>query len=45
MEQMAAQAAHCGAELLFDLVTEVDLSPRPFRVRLDGGATWYWPRR
>ena len=31
MEQMAQQAVHCGAELLFDLVTEVDLSARPFR--------------
>ena len=40
MEQMAAQAAHCGAELLFDLVAGVDLSERPFRVWLDGGATW-----
>ena len=40
MEQMAQQAAHCGAELLFDLVTGVDLSARPFRAWLDGGATW-----
>ncbi len=38
MEQMSAQAVHCGAELIFDLATEVDLSQRPFRVRLDGGA-------
>jgi thioredoxin reductase (NADPH) len=40
MEQMAQQATHCGAELLFDLVTGVDLATRPFRVSLDGGATW-----
>ena len=39
MEQMA-QAAHCGAELLFDLVSSVDLSVRPFQVRLDGGGTY-----
>ena len=39
MEQMAQQATHCGAELLFDLVTEIDLSGRPFRARLDGGGT------
>jgi len=39
MEQMAQQAAHCGAELLFDLVSEIDLSARPFRATLDGGAT------
>ena len=37
MEQMAQQAAHCGAELLFDLVTEVDFTARPFRVALDSG--------
>ena len=40
MEQMAQQATHCGAELLFDLVSGVDLSVRPFRAWLDGGATW-----
>ncbi|MGD9512333.1 MAG: thioredoxin-disulfide reductase [Geminicoccaceae bacterium] len=40
MEQMAQQAAHCGAELLFDLAAGVDFSERPFRVWLDGGATW-----
>lgn len=39
MEQMAQQATHCGAELLFDLVTEIDLSARPFRAKLDGGGT------
>ena len=37
MEQMSQQAVHCGAELLFDLVTGVDLSSRPFRVWTDGG--------
>jgi thioredoxin reductase (NADPH) len=37
MEQMAKQAEHCGAELAFDLVTEVDLSTRPFRLWADGG--------
>jgi thioredoxin reductase (NADPH) len=36
MEQMAQQAVHCGAELLFDLVTGVDLSVQPFQVWLDG---------
>ena len=40
MEQMAQQATHCGAELLFDLVTGVDLSARPFLVWLDGGGTY-----
>src|SRR3712207_3226085 len=40
MDQMAQQAAKCGAELLFDLITEVDLSTRPFRVRADSGDTY-----
>jgi thioredoxin reductase (NADPH) len=37
MEQMAAQAAHCGAELVFDLAVEVDLSGPPFTVVCDSG--------
>ena len=37
MEQLTAQAAHCGAELIADIATEVDLSLRPFRVTGDGG--------
>ncbi len=40
MEQMAQQAVHCGAELLFDLVSGVDLSMQPFQVWLDGGGTF-----
>ncbi|HEY1858396.1 thioredoxin-disulfide reductase [Acidocella sp.] len=37
MEQMAKQAEHVGTEILYDLVTEVDFSTRPFRVWTDGG--------
>ena len=37
MEQMAAQASHCGAELVFDSITEVDLGSRPFKARADSG--------
>jgi thioredoxin reductase (NADPH) len=37
MEQMAAQAANCGAEVIFDTVTEVDLSRRPFVAKGDSG--------
>ena len=37
MEQMAKQAENCGAELIFDVVTEVDLRSRPLRARTDGG--------
>jgi thioredoxin reductase (NADPH) len=37
MEQMAAQAANCGAELVFDSITAVDLSRRPFACTADSG--------
>jgi thioredoxin reductase (NADPH) len=37
MEQMAAQAANCGAELVFDTITAVDLSRRPFACIADSG--------
>lgn len=40
MEQMAKQAEHCGAELVFDVITEIDLSQRPFRARGDSGDTY-----
>ena len=39
MEQMAKQAENCGAELLFDLVSRVDLSRRPMVAETDGGLT------
>ena len=37
MEQMQAQAEHVGTELAYDLITDVDLSRRPFRLTGDGG--------
>jgi len=37
MEQMAAQAANCGAELVFDSIVAVDLARRPFRCQSDSG--------
>ena len=40
MEQMTRQAEHCGAELLYDVVTSVELGVRPFRVTTDGGLTF-----
>ncbi|HVZ08336.1 thioredoxin-disulfide reductase [Rhodopila sp.] len=40
MEQMEAQARHVGTAIVHDIVTEVDLSRRPFRCRTDGGDTW-----
>lgn len=40
MDQMLQQAKHVGADIVNDLVTEVDLSIRPFIVKTDSGATW-----
>jgi thioredoxin reductase (NADPH) len=40
MEQMAKQAEHCGARLVFDLIVSVDLSRRPFVARADSGDTF-----
>ena len=37
MEQMQAQAAHVGTRMHNDLITDVDLSRRPFRCTGDGG--------
>ena len=40
VEQMRAQAEHCGTKFVSDTVTKVDLSARPFRLELDGGDSW-----
>ena len=40
MEQMLKQATHVGAEIVNDLVTEVDLSKRPFTLKTDSGTVW-----
>ncbi len=37
MEQMAAQATNCGAELVLDVITEVNLEGPPFRAKADSG--------
>ncbi len=37
MEQMAKQAEHVGTEILYDIVTRVDFSERPFKAWTDGG--------
>jgi thioredoxin reductase (NADPH) len=37
MDQMAKQAEHVGTEILYDIVTLVDFSARPFRAWTDGG--------
>src|SRR6202012_1846292 len=40
MEQMLLQAQHVGAEIVNDLVTEVDTNQRPFVARTDSGQVW-----
>ena len=37
MEQMEAQARHVGTEVIHDIVTQADLSARPFRLTMDSG--------
>ncbi|MGH7022615.1 MAG: thioredoxin-disulfide reductase [Caulobacteraceae bacterium] len=40
MDQMRAQAAHVGTEVIDDLVVSADLSSRPFRLTCDSGQIW-----
>lgn len=40
MQQMEQQAAHVGTRIIHDIVTEVDLSRRPFVARGDNGDTY-----
>ena len=40
MDKMQAQAEHAGARLMFDLISEVDFTKRPFVCRSDGGDTF-----
>jgi thioredoxin reductase (NADPH) len=40
MEQMQAQAAHVGTEIIMDHVSKVDLKRRPFRLEADSGDTY-----
>jgi thioredoxin reductase (NADPH) len=41
MEQMQKQAEHVGTKVMFDTITEVDLSRRPFRAVGDSGDVYY----
>jgi thioredoxin reductase (NADPH) len=41
MEQMQAQAEHVGTQMMWDHIVEVDLSSRPFRLKGDGGTTYF----
>src|SRR5579859_8188894 len=40
MDQMQAQAAHVGTEIVNDIVLSADLSTRPFRLTTDSGQVW-----
>jgi thioredoxin reductase (NADPH) len=40
MDQMQAQAAHVGTEIVNDIVVKADLSKRPFRLETDSGQVW-----
>nr|WP_316655157.1 thioredoxin-disulfide reductase [uncultured Gellertiella sp.] len=40
MQEMLAQAEHVGAEIVNDLVTEVEFTRRPFTIRTDSGTVW-----
>lgn len=37
MEQMAKQAEHVGTKLMFDVISEVDFTQRPFRCKAESG--------
>ncbi len=40
MEEMQAQAEHVGAKMVWDMIVDIDLSRRPFRLTGDGGALY-----
>jgi thioredoxin reductase (NADPH) len=40
MEEMQAQAEHVGTKIVWDHITKVDLSRRPFRLTGDGGTIY-----
>ena len=40
MEEMKAQAEHVGAEMVWDLIVDVDLTKRPFTLKGDAGTTY-----
>ncbi len=41
VEEMQAQAEHVGTKVVWDHITDVDLSRRPFRLSGDGGAQYF----
>ena len=43
MEQMQKQAENVGAKIVYDTISKVDLSKRPFVMEGDGGSTYTPP--
>src|ERR1051325_7021584 len=41
MEEMQAQAEHVGTKVVWDHITSIDVSGRPFRLTGDGGTTYF----
>jgi thioredoxin reductase (NADPH) len=41
MEEMQAQAEHVGTKIVWDHISEIDLSRRPFRLSGDGGSQYF----
>jgi len=41
MEEMQAQAEHVGTKVIWDHITSIDLTRRPFRLTGDGGDTYF----
>jgi thioredoxin reductase (NADPH) len=40
MEEMTAQAEHVGTQMVYDIIVDVDLSERPFKLTGDGGTIY-----
>jgi len=40
MEQMQGQAEHVGTKMVYDLITDIDFTKRPFQATGDGGDTY-----
>jgi thioredoxin reductase (NADPH) len=40
MDEMTAQAEHVGTQMIYDIIVDVDLSQRPFKLTGDGGKVY-----
>ena len=43
MVRMEAHAKAMGTEIIGDIITDLDLSSRPFHAKGDSGTTYVWP--